>query len=115
MTRRNDNSVKAKGGGALALLCNVLGVLLIVAVIALAAPLTVPRLLGFEVYEVVSGSMEPAISTGSAVYAKQVEPTSVTEGDIIAFLENEENRKAITAPEGILERVHAYREKWGAK
>ncbi len=87
MTRRNDNSVKAKGGGVLALLCNVLGVLLIVAVIALAAPLTVPRLLGFEVYEVVSGSMEPAISTGSAVYAKQVEPTSVTEGDIIAFLD----------------------------
>ena len=35
--------------------------------------------------------------------------------DIIAFLENEENRKAINAPEGILERVHAYREKWGAK
>ena len=35
--------------------------------------------------------------------------------DIIAFLEKEENRKAINAPEGILERVHAYREKWGAK
>ena len=34
--------------------------------------------------------------------------------DIIAFLENEENRKAINAPEGILERVYAYREKWGA-
>ncbi len=36
-------------------------------------------------------------------------------GDIIAFLENEENRKAINAPEGILDRVYAYREKWGAK
>lgn len=35
--------------------------------------------------------------------------------DIIAFLENEDNRKAICAPEGILERVYAYREKWGAK
>jgi orotate phosphoribosyltransferase len=34
--------------------------------------------------------------------------------DIIAFLENEENRKAINAPEGILDRVYAYREKWGA-
>ena len=35
-------------------------------------------------------------------------------GDIIAFLENEENRKAINAPEGILDQVYAYREKWGA-
>lgn len=35
--------------------------------------------------------------------------------DIIAFLEKEENRKAINAPEGILERVYAYREKWGAQ
>ena len=35
-------------------------------------------------------------------------------GDIIAFLENEENRKAINAPEGILDKVYVYREKWGA-
>ena len=35
-------------------------------------------------------------------------------GNIIAFLENEENRKAINAPEGILDKVYAYREKWGA-
>ena len=34
--------------------------------------------------------------------------------DIIAFLESEENRKAINAPEGILDKVYAYREKWGA-
>ena len=35
--------------------------------------------------------------------------------DIIAFLESEENRKKINAPEGILEKVYAYREKWGAQ
>ena len=35
--------------------------------------------------------------------------------DIIKFLEAEENRKAINAPEGILERVYAYREQWGVK
>ena len=34
--------------------------------------------------------------------------------DIIAFLESEENRKVINAPEGILDKVYAYREKWGA-
>ena len=35
--------------------------------------------------------------------------------DIIAFLESEENRKAVGAPEEILEKVYAYREKWGAR
>ncbi len=35
--------------------------------------------------------------------------------DIIAFLESEENRKKINAPEGILDKVYAYREKWGAQ
>ena len=35
--------------------------------------------------------------------------------DIIKFLETEENRKAINAPEGILDRVYAYREQWGVK
>ena len=34
--------------------------------------------------------------------------------DIIAFLESEDNRKKINAPEGILDKVYAYREKWGA-
>ena len=35
--------------------------------------------------------------------------------DIIAFLESEDNRKKINAPEGILDKVYAYREKWGAQ
>lgn len=35
--------------------------------------------------------------------------------DIIKFLESEDNRKAINAPEGILEKVYAYREQWGVK
>ena len=35
--------------------------------------------------------------------------------DIIKFLESEENRKTINAPEGILDRVYAYREQWGVK
>ena len=33
--------------------------------------------------------------------------------DIISFLENEDNRKRINAPEGILDQVYAYRKEWG--
>lgn len=37
----------------------------------------------------------------------------ITIDDIIAFLEKEENRREINAPEGILERVYQYRKEWG--
>ena len=36
-------------------------------------------------YNVVSGSMEPAIPVGSVLYVEQVEPEEVEEGDVIAF------------------------------
>lgn len=73
------------GGGVLPAVCNVLGIALIAVVVALCLPLTVPRVFGYEAYEIVSGSMEPAIPVGSVVYAKSVEPASVQQGDVIAF------------------------------
>ena len=66
-------------------LCSMLGTLLILAVIAAFLPLTVPRLLGYEVYEVISGSMEPEIPVGSVIYVKAAEPEMISGGDIIAF------------------------------
>lgn len=64
---------------------HLLGELLLIIVILVCIPLTVPRLFGYEVYSVVSGSMEPAISTGSMVYIKSVEPEDIMEEDVIAF------------------------------
>ena len=65
----------------------VLGIALLVIVIGLCAPITLPRIAGFEIYEVVSGSMEPEIPVGSVLYVKPVEPKTVKENDIIAFRE----------------------------
>ncbi len=62
-----------------------LGALLILAVIAVCLPLTVPRLMGYQVYAIISGSMEPAIPTGSLVYAKQAEPETVQPDDVVVF------------------------------
>ena len=42
-------------------LCNVIGTLMLLVVIAAAAPLTIPNFLGYDVYNVVSGSMEPTV------------------------------------------------------
>ena len=51
---------RKKGGKFLPALCNVVGTLLLVAVIALCVPLTVPMIMGYQVFDIVSGSMEPA-------------------------------------------------------
>ena len=48
------------------------------------------RLFGIDIYSVLSGSMEPAISTGDLVYVKSTKPENVKEGDVITFsIDNE--------------------------
>ena len=54
-------------------------------IIAICVPLIVPKTMGYQLYTVVSGSMEPAVPTGSLVYIKYVEPGDIETGDIIAF------------------------------
>lgn len=76
---------KRKKKNPAATVCSVLGTLALVVLIAACLPLTVPRMLGFNIYTVVSGSMEPAIMTGSLVYVKTVPPEDVQEEDVIAF------------------------------
>lgn len=65
--------------------CSALGTVLLVALVLCCLPLTVPRMLGYGIYTVVSGSMEPAIPTGSLVYVESTEPEEAGEGDVIAF------------------------------
>ena len=74
-----------KGGRFAPALCNILGTLILTAVIAGLLPVTVPRLLGYEIYNVVSGSMEPEIPVGSVVYVKAAEPAEIQAEDVIAF------------------------------
>lgn len=81
MEQEATNKKSNKIAGAL----NILGELLLIGVILICIPLTVPRIFGYEVYSVVSGSMEPAIPTGSLVYIKSIEPEKVEEDSVIAF------------------------------
>jgi len=48
------------------------------------------RLLGYEVYNVISGSMEPTYSKGDLIYVKAVNPTEIRVGDPITFVANEQ-------------------------
>lgn len=66
-------------------LCSVIGTIMLLVVIAAAFPLTVPNFMGYEIYNVVSGSMEPTVPVGSIIYVKEIDPVEVQPGDIIAF------------------------------
>ena len=45
--------------------------------------------MGYGVYNIVSGSMEPEIPIGSAIYVQSAAPESIQEGDVIAFQSGE--------------------------
>lgn len=75
----------AKGGGALPALCNVLGALMLVVAVGLFATLMVPPLLGYQLFDMANGSMEPELPVGSAVYVKYADPIDVQEDEVIAY------------------------------
>lgn len=74
-----------KKGNALSRLCNVLGTVLVVLVLALVLPLVAPKLMGIQMFGVLSGSMEPTFHVGSLVYVKPTDPAQIAVGDPIAF------------------------------
>ena len=47
-------------------------------------------------YTVISGSMEPAIPTGSLVYVRYEEPDTIVKDDVIAFYSNNADGSIIT-------------------
>ena len=79
-----------------AAICGTLGTLLLIIIVAACLPLTVPKVLGYQMYTVISGSMEPAIPTGSLVYIKGMEPRDVADGDVIAFYGGHDSNAIIT-------------------
>lgn len=63
---------------------------LVVLVVVLAILLAGVRLVGLQVYAVMSGSMEPTYHTGSLIYVKEVDPYLLRSGDVITFLLSED-------------------------
>ena len=63
---------------------------LVVLVVVFAVFLMGSRLMGMQVFNVISGSMEPTYSVGDLLYVKEVDPDSVKVGDPITFVLNED-------------------------
>lgn len=96
-SRKGENRQRKKTRrNPLASVIRILGTVLLAALVAVCVPLTVPRLFGCHIYSVVSGSMEPAIPTGSLVYIRNMEPGEMQTGDVIAFYGARDQASVIT-------------------
>ena len=59
-------------------------------VVLLAVLLVGARLVGLQVFAVLSGSMEPTYHTGSLIYVKKVDPATVVPGQVVTFMLDED-------------------------
>ena len=69
---------------------NWLTTILVVLVVILAILLVGARLIGLQVFTVLSGSMEPTYHVGSLIYVKKVDPFQLKSGDVITFMLDED-------------------------
>ena len=84
MTKKKRSKNKA-----LIIISKTLGTGVIICTVLLLLLLAIPRLLGYEIYNVVSGSMQPAIGIGDLILVKDINPEDLKEGDIIAYIHND--------------------------
>lgn len=69
---------------------NIVSTALVVLVILCAVFLMGSRIIGYQCYTVISGSMEPEYSVGDLIYVKDVDVNTIKVGDPITFILNED-------------------------
>ena len=79
----------AKDALAMKKLLSVLSTVLVALTVLLAVLLVGLRLVGFQLFTVLSGSMVPVYPVGSVIYVKAVDPASLQVGDDITFMASE--------------------------
>ena len=94
MSRADQSHRRRKN--PLAAVFRAVGIILLIAIIAICVPLIVPKTMGYQLYTVVSGSMEPAIPTGSLVYVKYIQPEEIQTEDVIAFYGTDADGSIVT-------------------
>lgn len=72
-------------GEKIARLLNRIGIVAMVLILLGCIPFTVPKWLGFRLYEVQTGSMEPEYPIGGLVYVREVQPEEIEVGDVITY------------------------------
>lgn len=91
-----SNSEKKERKSPVAAVCSVLGVFLLILIVAVCVPLTIPKVFGYQIYTVVSGSMEPEIPVGSLIFIQESAPEDAMERDVVAFYGADDGQSIIT-------------------
>ena len=87
----NNQSMKKKCKKLLAGIVNAISILVIVAAIwillsvVMTKPGQTPNILGFSMFRVMTGSMEPEIRTDALIVVKKQDPGTLAIGDVISF------------------------------
>lgn len=68
---------------------NAASTVLVALVVLLAVLLVGVRLVGLQVFTVLSGSMEPTYHTGSLIYVRKIDTADIQPGTVITFMLNE--------------------------
>lgn len=68
---------------------SIISTVLVVIVVLCAVFLVGSRLLGYQVYNVISGSMSPTYEVGDLIYVKKVDVNTIQKGDPITFVLDE--------------------------
>lgn len=69
---------------------NVITWFLVAVMILLAVALVGIRVIGFQPFAVLSGSMEPQYEVGSLIYVRSVDYKDIKDGDVITFMMDED-------------------------
>lgn len=69
---------------------NIITTVFVAIAVVLALLLVGARIFGLQVFNVLSGSMEPNYSVGSLIYVKDVDPFELKKGDVITFMMDED-------------------------
>lgn len=93
MIRRNRQKAKGSRAGKFV---SAAGTGVILFVIILCSMLVVPGFFGYQMYHVLSGSMEPKLPVGSLIYVEEGQPEDVKDGEVIAFYASAEGGGIIT-------------------
>ena len=76
-------------GNTIKKIWNAVTTVLVILIVILAVLLVGVRLVGFRVFTVLSGSMEPTYHVGSLIYVKDVDYRQLGAGDVITFMLDE--------------------------
>ena len=69
---------------------NIVSTVLVALIVILALLLAGARLMGMQVFTVLSGSMEPTYHTGSLIYVKKIDTADIQPGTVITFMLDED-------------------------